>query len=114
MYQDDIKDLPNFSDIFIVGSRNYKKSAVEEHATKCKSHLKAYKLYLISKGSSAEEVAKSLSLAVPNNSNIATGISTMDKNDLERTKRKLEASYFIAKKRISMKTYLDLLALEYV
>ena len=41
-YQDDIKDLPNFSDIFIVGSRSYKQSAVEEHATKCKPHLKAY------------------------------------------------------------------------
>ena len=36
----------------------------------------------------------------------------MDKNDLESTNRKFEASYFIAKKRISMKTYPDLLSMK--
>lgn len=66
-YKDALKDLPNFSDIFIIGSTNYKKSTVEEHATKCKSHLKAYKLFLSSKGISVEDAAKSLSAAVPIN-----------------------------------------------
>ena len=32
MFQDAIKDLPNFSDIFIHGSTNYRKSGVEHHA----------------------------------------------------------------------------------
>ena len=32
MFQDRIKDLPNFLDIFIHGSTNYLKSAVEDHA----------------------------------------------------------------------------------
>ena len=111
-YKDAIKDLPNFSDIFIIGSTNYKKSTVEEHATKCKPHLKAYKLFLSSKGISIEDAAKSLSVAVPNNTNIVAGIATMDKKDLEKTKLKFDVSYFIAKKRLSMKTYPDLLVLE--
>ena len=31
-FEDKICDLPNFSDIFIHGSRNYKKYRVEDHA----------------------------------------------------------------------------------
>ena len=55
MLEDRIKDLPNFSDIFIKGSRNFKKSAVQDHAQrKAKDpkhpHSVAYKLYIESQG----------------------------------------------------------------
>ena len=64
-YSERIKDMTNFSDIWIVGSTNYKKSAVEEHATKCKPHSKAHDLFLKSKGTSAGEETKVWLLLFP-------------------------------------------------
>ena len=87
-YENDIKNLPNFTNIFITGSTNYKKSAVEDHATKSKHHLKAYNLYLKSKGVSVD-MSKALSSTVPKNTDIMSGIVQMDQKDLERTRKKI-------------------------
>ena len=67
MFEPKIQEFPNFSDIWIKGSQNYRKSAVEEHA-KNKSgnpkhpHSMAYKLYLESQKSfDLEERSQTLS-----------------------------------------------------
>ena len=104
-YENDIKNLPNFTNLFIIGSTNYKKSAVEDHATKSK-HLKAYNLYLKSKGVSVDDMSKASS-TVPKNTNIMSGIAQMDQKDLERTRKKFEVAYFIAKHQLPIVTYKD-------
>ena len=81
-YENNIKNLPIFTNIFIISSTNYKKSAVEDHATKSK-HLKAYNLYLKSKGVSVDDMSKTLSSAVPKNTDIMSGIAQMDQKDLK-------------------------------
>ena len=91
IYESIIATMPNFSNIFILGSKNYKKSAVEDHATNNKHHLKAYGLYLKSKAVPIAQRAKVLS-SVSSCSDVVSGIATMDKKDMERTKRKFEVS----------------------
>ena len=110
-YENNIKNLSNFTNIFIIGSTNYKKSAVEDHATKSKHHLKAYNLYLKSKGVSVD-MSKALPSAVPKNTDIMSGIAQMDQKDLERTRKKFEVAYFIAKHQLPIVTYTDFLKLE--
>ena len=111
-YEEEIKTMPNFSNLFIVGSKNYKKSAVEDHATKSKHHLKAYNLHLKSKGASSSEISKSLLSLAPKNTDIVSGIEKMEQKDLERTKKKFEVAYFIAKHQIPIAAYPDFLKLE--
>ena len=105
--------MPNFSDIFIAGSRNYKKTSVEEHATKCKPHARAMEFHFKSKGMSLEERAKKISSSVaPKNTDIISGVSIMDERDLELTKRKFQVAYFVAKHQLSMTKYAEILKLE--
>ena len=88
-YEDKINDMPNFSNIRIAGSVNCRKSAVEEHARKCKPHTRAYDLFLKSKGTSVEEAAKTLSASVPNNSNIVSGVMEMEKKRFRKNEEKV-------------------------
>lgn len=109
----DIEGLPNFSDLFIKGSTNFKKSAVVDHATKSKHHLKALNLYLKGKGASASEISRCVSTSVaPHNKDIVAGLETMEKTDFERTKKKFEVAYFVAKHNMPLSSYADILDLE--
>ena len=99
----ELKQLPNFNDVFIKGSKNYKKSVIEEHA-KSGQHLMAMNLFLKSKGTPLIECAKTLSAVNPANTDIITG--------LERTQRKFKVAYFVAKQQLSMMKYTDILKLE--
>ena len=56
-------------------------------------------LHLKFKGVPLDERGKSLSKHFPN-TDIALRISTMDKNDLARMKRKFEVAYFVAKQQL--------------
>ncbi|XP_057317246.1 E3 SUMO-protein ligase KIAA1586-like [Hydractinia symbiolongicarpus] len=109
-YQSQIKTLPNYSNIFVVGTQNYKKSAVEDHATKSRQHLKAHSLYLKATGVSLDERATTLSAA--DSSNVVAGLAKMDEKDMQRTKKKFEVAYFVAKNRLPLTTYPELLKLE--
>ena len=75
--------------------------------------LKAYDLYLKSKGTSISERSKSLSSAAQGNTDIISGLSLMDQKDLERTQKKFEVAYFVAKQQLPMSSaYPNLLQLE--
>ena len=96
-YEEQIKDMPNFSNVLIKGSKNYQKSVIEEHVSKSGLHLKATSLHLKSEGVPLNERAKSLSSVHFANTDIVSGISTMGKNYLARAKCKSEVAYFVAK-----------------
>ena len=69
-------------------------------------------IHLKYKGFPLNERVKSLSSVHFANTDIVSGISTMDKNDLARTKHKFEVVYFIAKQQLSMTKYEQFLKLE--
>ena len=72
----------------------------------------AMTLFLKSKGTPLIERAKTLSAVNPANTDIITGLAVMDKKDIERTKRKFEVAYFVAKQQLSMTKYTEILKLE--
>lgn len=112
-YRKEIEGLPNFSDLFISGSQNFKKSAVVDHATKSKHHLLALNLYLKAKGVSESEISKQMSSSVaPQNKDIMSGLEKMENMELERTKKKFEVAYYVAKHQMPLSSYADLLNLE--
>lgn len=49
-YEEQIKGMPNFSNVFTKGSKNYRKSVIEEHANKSGPYLQATSLHLKCKG----------------------------------------------------------------
>ena len=110
-YEKELKQLPNFNDVFIKGCKNYKMSVIEEHA-KSGQHLMAMNLFLKSKRTPLIEHTKTLSAVNPANTDIITGLAVMDKKDVERTKRKFEVAYFVAKQQLSMTKYTEILELE--
>ena len=66
-----------------MGSTNFKKSAVEDHAKNSKHHAKACQLHFESKSIHADEIAKTLS-KVRGNTDIISGIANMDRKDVEK------------------------------
>ena len=114
MFSEKIRDLPNFSDIFIKGSQNYKKSAVEDHA-KNKSgnpkhpHTLAYKLYLDSQDVGLDEKANTLSSG---SANIVSSFKNLPPEDLERIRKKFETTYFSIKKELPLSVIKHILELE--
>ena len=72
----------------------------------------AMNLFLKSKGTPLIERAKTLSAVSPASTDIITGLAVMDKKDIERTKRKFEVVYFVAKKQLSMSKYTEILKLK--
>lgn len=108
-YEEQMKDMPNLSNVLIKGSKNYQKPVINEHATESEPHLKAMSLHLKYKNVLLNERAKSLSSVHFANTHIVLGISMMDKNNLARTKRKFETEYFVAKQQLPMTKYEKLL-----
>ena len=87
-FENAIKTIPNYSNIFVMGSTNFKKSAVEDHAKNSKHHTKACQLHFESKCIPADERAKVLA-KVKGNTDILSGIASMDRKDVEKTKQKV-------------------------
>ena len=96
-YEEQMKDMPNLSNVLIKGSKNYQKPVINKHATESEPHLKAMSLHLKYKNVLLNERAKSLSSVHFANIDIVLGISTMDKKDLATTKRKFEVVNVVAK-----------------
>ena len=109
-YEKEISLMPSYSDALAVGSKNYKKSAVEDHA-KSKPHMKAYQLYLCSQRVSLEKSAKFFSSNLGNES-IVSGFLQKDPKDLAVMKRKFELAYFVAKNELPFNKYKDILSLD--
>ena len=107
MYDHEIKEMPFYSNSFVVGCTNYKKSAIEDHGIS-QPHRCAYNFYLKSKGIAIAERAHKLSLSI---TNTVAGITKMDKNDEER-KQKFEVAYWIAKTNSPMTLYHETVKLE--
>ena len=61
---------------------------------------------------SLERAKKISSSVAPKNTDIVSGVSIMDKRDLELTKRKFQVAYFVAKHQLSMTKYAEILKLE--
>ena len=66
-YEKEISLMPSYSDALVVDSKNYKKSAAEDHS-KSKRHMKAYQLYLCSQTVPLEKSAKFFSSNLSNES----------------------------------------------
>ena len=66
-YEKEISLMPSYSDALVVDSKNYKKSAAEDHA-KSKPHMKAYQLYLCSQTVPLEKSTKFFSSNLSNES----------------------------------------------
>lgn len=114
MYEKRICNLPNFSDMFIKGSQNYKKSAVEDHAKNRSGnpkhpHSVAYKLYLEGCSVGLDERSETLSLGVPN---IVSCFKKLPPEEFERIRKKFETVYFSVKNEFSISAIKNILKLE--
>nr|XP_047132626.1 zinc finger protein 862-like [Hydra vulgaris] len=107
-FNDTIKTMPYYTNTFIVGSANYRKSNILDH---CKSqpHLKAYTLFL-KKSNNFQNASKPL-LPCKNNATITDGLKKMEKNDLEKTLKKFQLSYFIAKQQLPLSKFVPIVKL---
>jgi hypothetical protein len=110
-FEDRIKTMDNYSNVFVKGSTNFKKSAVIDHAKISNPHAKALKLFFESKDIPLNERAKKLA-KVSGNRDIVSGVATMDKKELERMKIKFEVAYFVAKNEMPFTKYNQILKLE--
>ena len=93
MFEDKIKDLPNFSNIFVKGSQNYKKCVVESHVKNKTNdprhpHTVAYNLYLkecqVALEQRSELLAKSGGHA---NESIVSSLKKIPPEDLEKLRQ---------------------------
>ena len=121
MFEDKIKDLPNYSDIFIKGSTNYRVSAVKDHAKNSNGdpqhpHTVAYGNFLKANGIEIEErankIAKSYDKA---NTAIVSRLqihNKMDPSTLTKTKTKFETTYFVVKQELPISKCKNILKLE--
>ena len=102
--------MPSYPKAFIVGSKNFKKSAVEDH-TKSKPYMKAYWLFLHSQGVALKKRAKYFSFNAGNES-IVSGFLKKDPKDLSVIKIKFEVAYFGANNELPFSKYKEVLSLE--
>ena len=99
-----ISSLPNFTDIFIKGSQNYKKSAVVDHAKNKNNeplhpHTVAYKLFLETSKMSLATKSKFLASSGGQfgNTDIISSLKKIPPETLERLKKKFQTTYFTIK-----------------
>lgn len=114
-YEKDIKDIDGFNNQYIIGSKNYRKSSVLSHGRDSKAHARAYELHLKNKNESTDAIAKKLTIMKHGghgSGDITTAVGKMTLKDLEQTKRKFQAAYFVAKEEMSLKKYESLLNYE--
>ena len=100
MFVDKIRDLPNFSDMFVKGSQNYKKSVVEGHGKNKNNdprhpHTVAYNMYLQSGQVDLQKRSELLSKSGGHtNESIVSSLKKIPPEDLEKLKKKFQTVYF--------------------
>ena len=109
MFEDKIKDLPNYSDIYIKCSTNYRVSAVKDHAKDSNGdsqhpHTVAYGNFLKANGIEIEQRANKIAKSC-DKANIAIVSklqidNKMDPSTLTKTKNKFETAYFVVKQEL--------------
>ncbi len=121
MFEDKIKGLPNYSDIYIKGSTNYRVSAVKDHAKNSNGdpqhpHTVAYGNFLKASGIEIEQrgnkIAKSCDKA---NTDVVSKLknqSKMDPSTLTKTKTKFKTAYFVVKQELPISKCKNILKLE--
>ena len=102
-YVDKIKHMREFREAWVTGSQNYKVSNANDHADSA-SHKMAMKYYY-------HDVNVNV---VPENgqTSLDTAFAKGDEKVAEKTKRKFEIAYFIAKEELSFKKYEKIINLE--
>ena len=100
-WKEKIISVKNFSDTFIKGSTNYRKSTIADHA-KTAQHLKSLELEEIEeKGtcvSKGRKYQKHITLTAPADSSTCCGINKMSESERTGMKMLFEAAYLNAKK----------------
>ena len=118
MFQDKIKDLPNFSDIFIHGSTNYRKSAVDDLARSKKGdpkhpHTVAYNKYLSIRDVELKSRSKTLAeTANKQNTDFLSSFGNMSEQTLLKLRIKFETTYFTVKNKLPISACKNILRLE--
>ena len=93
---------------YIKGSTNFQKSSVEYHAKNAKSHTVAYELHIKKSGKDSKKL-KNFKHSAAGSSDVLEGTSTMEKNEVARTKIKFETAYFVAKQELPLTKYKEIL-----
>ena len=107
-HAEEIKSIDGFMDQYIKGSTNFRKSSVEFHAKNPKSHTVAYELHIKESGKDLKKL-KNFKHSAAGSSDVLEGISTMEKNEVARTKIKFETAYFVAKQELPLTKYKEIL-----
>jgi hypothetical protein len=95
------------------GSTRLQHASALLHATS-EPHKKSFDLFLKQKGLSLTDRNESLQDFLRDNqqADILTGVASMQKIDIELTKKKFETAYYVAKEELSLLKYTSLLKLE--
>lgn len=117
MFQDKIKVLPKFSDIFIRRSTNYCKSVVEDHARSKKVDLKhfhmvAYNKYLSTKIDEVKSQSKKFCGDYKQAELIVSSFGNMTQQTFFEQKIEFETTYFAVKNEIPISTWKNIVRLE--
>ena len=107
-HEEEIKSIDGYTDQYIKGSTNFQKPSVEYHAKNIKSHTVAYELHIKESGKDLKKL-KNFKHSAAGSSDVLEGISTMEKNEVARTKIKFETTYFDAKQELSLTKYKEIL-----
>ena len=114
-YEENIKHVDGFTNQFIVGSTNFRKSNVQYHAENTKAHTKAYEFYLKDQGKTSKESNEELKKfkhSGAGSSSVISGLAKMEKNEVERMRLKFETALFIAKEELPLTKFEKVLDLE--
>jgi hypothetical protein len=109
VFEDKTKGLPNYSDIYIKGSTNYRVSAVKDHAKNSNGdpqhpHTMAYNNFLINFQSCDKANTDVVSKLQNHNK--------MDPSTLTKTKTNFETAYFVVKQELPISKCKNILKLE--
>ena len=100
-HEEEIKSIDGFTNQYIKGSTNFRKSSVECHAKNAKSHTVAYELHIKESGKDSKKL-KNFKHSAAGSSDVLEGISAMEKNEVARTKIKFETAYLLAKQELPL------------
>lgn len=121
MFEDKIKGLPNYSDIYIKGSTNYRVSAVKDHTNNSNGdpqhpHTVAYGNFLKANGIEIEQRADKIAKSCDKvNTDVVSKLKNhnkMDPSTLTKTKTKFETAYFVVKQELPISKCKNILKLE--
>ena len=121
MFEDKIKGLPNYSDIYIKGSTNYRVSAVKDHAKNSNGdpqhpHTVAYSNFLKANGIEIEQRANKIAKSCNKvNTDVVSTLQNhnkMDPSTLTKIKTKFETANFVVKQELPISKCKSILKLE--